>query len=380
MQQLNDSGRHMTFFFAGGGTAGHINPALAVARSLQAQVPDADICFLVTAEGLEKDLVASAGFPGLEIRAAALPHNLVTTYDFLTHNLSGVGTAYRLLKKKQAVAVLGTGGYVSAPLLVAAKLLDIPAILHEQNALPGKTNRFLSRFSRKIALTFPGSEKFFPEQDYTKFVWTGNPIHKAFYEVSQETARTCLGLAPDAFVIVCVGGSLGARSLNRAVEGLVHLPAWKTLIQEHPQINLVLSAGKINKRFLSHPELNQDHIHIYDYLDTSLWLPAADFLVGRASGGFLAESAAAGKASLLIPFPEAADNHQWANGRIFEDQGASVLMSDEDLTSTGLVTAIRQICFESDRLSPMSEAAKRLARPTADQDIAQLLIDCFEEK
>lgn len=362
-----------SYLFAGGGTAGHINPALSVAQALRDLDPQAEILFLVSSQGLEKDLVAQAGFAQEEIACAPIPPRKIAYLNFLGNNLRGYQQARRLLKQHKVKAVLGTGGFVSFPLLMASHRQGVPAFIHEQNAYPGRANRYLSRYCQAICITFPGSEKFFPGDLPGRFVLTGNPINPGFFHNTRKASRARLALAEKQELVTVVGGSLGARSLNLAVEGLPQEPAWADFLRRHPDFLLVLSTGKVNYRFLSSDQAPDPHIRYTSYLDTKLWLPASDLLVGRSSAGFLAESAAAAKASILVPFPQAAEDHQTANAQVFLAGGASVLLPDDQLTSRSLLQALQELLDDPARLSQMSRAAASLAQPEAAARIARLM-------
>jgi UDP-N-acetylglucosamine--N-acetylmuramyl-(pentapeptide) pyrophosphoryl-undecaprenol N-acetylglucosamine transferase len=274
---------------------------------------------------------------------------------------------------------LGTGGFVSVPLIVAANRSGVPSILHEQNALPGKSNRFLAHYSDKVALSFPGTETYFKARPGLEFSFTGNPVKPAFYNNDRQTARAQLGIDQDELLIVVVGGSLGAKSLNEAVQGLASCPNWPRFLAEHHKLKIVLSAGKVNKRFIQE-ELSCPQIEIHDYLDTGLWLPAADLLVGRASGGFLADAAVVGRPSILVPFPQAANDHQSYNAKVFVEQGASILLTDQELNSTLLLEVLTELLADPDRLEHMGQEAARLGRKDAAMAIAKLMLELAEKK
>lgn len=371
MEEKKDRGRKK-YIFAGGGTAGHVNPALAVAKALQKMEPEAYILFLASHDGLEKDLVAEAGFDYELIHAEALPENKWKYPGFLWHNLRGFLHALKILRNEPVTAVLGTGGYVSAPLIMAAKHAAVPAYLHEQNAFPGRSNRFLAQMSEAVCLSFAASQEFFENAEEGKFYHTGNPIKQEFYTNRKAEIRKSLGLSPEQKVVVAVGGSLGAKSLNQAVEGLPDCPAWEKFIEQNPDFLLLLSTGKINKRFVKAAP-QDEHLRFMEYIDTSAWLPAADLLVGRASGGFLAEAAATGQASILLPFPEAAENHQMRNAQVFEQAGASLILEDKDLNSEILLDYLEVLLADTVRLETMRKAAKNLAREEAAEKIACLM-------
>lgn len=364
----------VAYAFAGGGTAGHVNPALAVAEAVRARQPQAQCCFFVSRQGMEGEMVRQAGFPTIPVDTAPLPAHKQQYPNFVWKNLRGFTEARQALRKLGVRAVLGTGGYVSAPLLTAARSLHIPAILHEQNAIPGRTNRFLARFCHSLALTFAESETYFQEQKAhgLQLVLTGNPVKTAFFSRDQKSAREELGLAPDTELVLVMGGSLGARSLNAAVAGLPELPDWPKWLAGHPHFQLVLSSGRVNGQDMDFADIPQ--IRHFDYLDSSLWMPAADLLVGRAGAGFLMESAAVARPMLLVPFPQAADDHQRRNAAAFGKAGAALLLEDSEMDSQHLLNLLRQLLEDPQQQEKMAAAARKLAHPEAAEAIAQLLV------
>ncbi len=368
------------YFFAGGGTAGHINPALRVADELKRNDPDAEMLFLVTKEGLEYELVSKSGHSYEIIRASAYPRKWRDWPGFIYNTLFSVLRAFRIMKKYQTKLVLGTGGYVSAAAILAAKLARVPAFLHEQNALPGRTNRLLSTFSRQIFLSFPSAEQYFPKPHKKEFAYLGNPVHPDFFTNRKETVRKALSLSESDFLIVCLGGSLGAKTINEAVVQMVKSKSWQDFITAYPQVKLLLSAGKVNKIFIREEQIESEQVRVEEFIDTSLWMPASDLLVGRAGAGFLAEAAACGKASILIPFPEAADNHQEVNAQIYADRGAALKVNDREFTGDRLFSYIYQLFHDETKRRNMEKAMMSLAKEKAAADIAAILKQTADEE
>ncbi|HBP37685.1 MAG TPA: undecaprenyldiphospho-muramoylpentapeptide beta-N-acetylglucosaminyltransferase, partial [Clostridiales bacterium] len=209
----------LRFMLAGGGTSGHINPALAIAEQIRRDCPDADIRFCGTARGLESDLVPRAGFSFTAIRARGLPNRLSKElFPALADYAAGYRQCRRLLKEFRPNAVIGTGGYVCSPVVAAASGLGIPVLLHEQNAFPGRSNRLMARRSQAVCISFPGTEKHFRTR--AAITLTGNPVREAFFRQDRQTARASLEIDSQQPVILAMGGSLGARTINQAILGL----------------------------------------------------------------------------------------------------------------------------------------------------------------
>lgn len=358
------------YFLGGGGTAGHINPALRIGEALKEIDPQADIYFIVSEDGLERKMVAEAGEEMLTISASELPHDFTSFFRFVVKTVKGIFRSLSLIRKHQPKVIIGTGGYVGAPLIVAARLCGVPILLHEQNAIPGKSNRRMAKFASAVCLSFAGSEAWFKPAEQKRCVLTGNPVKSSFFKADKGACRRELGVAEDAELVVIMGGSLGAKSINEAVNGLPGHPDWVLLTGEYPNVMLCLSGGSVNSRFLREMPEDENRIKIYPYIDSSLWMPAADLLVGRSGAGFLMEAAATGVPSVLIPFPKSADGHQLKNAQTFEAAGASVIVQDEELNSQILAQTIRSILSDKEKRNRMSLASGNLSKPDAAKDIA----------
>ena len=361
------------YILAGGGTAGHINPALAVAEAMKRKSPDAEILFFTTSDGIEDSMVREAGYPALRVFAGSLPTRLYQWPAFIAVTVAGVIRAMIHLKKHRPKAVLGTGGYVITPLAIAAHILRIPLYLHEQNAIPGRANRLFSSLSRGIFLTFSESQDYFPPSKIA-FYLSGNPISLRFRETDQQRSRQKLGLPEDETLVLILGGSLGSKAINQAVQAFPETPGWEKIKKEIPDLHIVLSGGRVNKRFIDREGSQLDSIDIYEYIDTAEWMPAADLLVGRSGAGFLMETAACGKPSLLIPFPAARDDHQRLNAEVFEASGAARILPEEEMNPERLIEEISELISDRGLWEAMGKAASRLARPEAADMIAEELL------
>lgn len=363
--------------FVGGGTAGHVNPALSVARVLRENYPDLDLRFYTTPHSIESRLVEKAGFSQTTLPAKGTPITRRGWIPALIQNGLGILKAFGSLLIHRPRAILGTGGYVSFPVLMAARLLRIPYVLHEQNAAPGRVNRWLSSGAGKVCLSFqldPQTTWINPE----KAVHTGNPVDSVFFSQDRLEARKALHIAPDSLLVVVMGGSLGAQSINQAVLELVESQQWKNLLKSYPKLILCLASGTVNAVTLSEAEkqrqLEEDHFILENYIPSGLWIPAADYLVGRSGAGFLFETAAAGKPTLLIPFPLAAEDHQMKNAQVWEKAGASILLSDSELTPVRLGEEMERLLSDATKSEYMAAQAKSLGCPRAAEKIAEILL------
>lgn len=349
---------------AGGGTSGHINPAIAIADKIREEDPDSAIEFCGTSRGLESDIVPRAGYVLHPIRARGMPSKpSVRMIRAMADFAAGRKTCIRLIRDFRPDVIVGTGGYVCSPLVAAAYHMKVPVLLHEQNAFPGRSNRLMSRNAEVVCTSFPGIEKSFPRAK--KVVFTGNPVKKVFFETDRAAARRELGILEGTFFLLAMGGSLGARTINNAVLGLAEKMAGQDM-------KIVLSAGK-----QQHAALKEDadriagSVEIKEYIyNPQTYMAAADLLVCRAGAITCAEVAALGVPTVMIPYPYAAGDHQTYNARAFEERGACILMKDADITSDSMYAVIADLRMNPERLLEMGRRAKGLARPEADHDIA----------
>lgn len=360
------------YVLAGGGTSGHINPALAIAEQLHRDDPAAEIRFVGTARGLESQLVPRAGYPFTAIRARGLPHRLNrellrAVLDFF----AGRAQCRSLLREFRPDAVIGTGGYVCSPLVAAAAALKIPVLLHEQNAFPGRSNRLLAHRSQVVCISMPGAEQYFRTR--APIVLTGNPVRQVFFELDRDTARQRLGWAAAERVILVTGGSLGARSLNQAVLGLSQDANFQAFINQHP-LTIHLACGKQHREAVEAAAQDLPWLKVHEYLhDLPLYLAAADLVVGRAGAMTCAELAALGKPAILVPYPFAAGDHQTANAKVSETAGAARRIADSDLTASRLTTELLDLISQPGLLDEMGQKARTLAFPDAAEKICHSL-------
>lgn len=368
----------MRFLLAGGGTGGHIYPALAIAGALRKRHPDAEMLFCGTSAGLEVELIPAAGYKLhlLSVRGFRR-HFGVDTLRSAWAAVQGLWEADRLIRTYRPQAVIGTGGYVCGPVLLAAWLHGVPAYLQEQNAMPGVTNRILSRFVRAAYLGYEEGRPFFAA---TKTVlWTGNPLRIMDCEEKQAALKR-LGLDAGKKTILITGGSRGARSINRAiVAGFKKLTADGSVQFLHvtgrdeyeTTQTLLLEQGLTdNQGFYLRPYLHEMPVA----------LQAADLILCRAGAIALAEVAAVGLPAVLIPYPFATGNHQEANAKAFEKRGAAIVLLDKDLSGDNLAELILPLVHDDVKLQKMRQAAAALAKPFAADEIAGHLLADLQTK
>lgn len=360
----------MRIIITGGGTGGHIYPAIAVAQEIKKRRQNIEITFIGTRRGIEAKAVPAAGFPIKHINAAPMSFRLLKLLKFIFGNTTGILQAISILISQKPDLVIGSGGYVSAPVITAASILRIPTILLEQNVLPGKTNRFLSKFAQKVLISFEESKKYLPEG---KSVLTGNPIRREIMERDKDEALSILNLSPGKFTLLITGASQGARSINEAV--VKSLSTWKD--REWQIIHLV---GRKNfedvkkATDLISPELKGEYRCIDYTEDMASAYAVADLVVTRAGASTLAEITAVGIASILIPYPYSADNHQEKNARWVEKCGGAIVILDSDIGEK-LADEVITLAEDSEKRNSIASHSKEIGKPGALENIIREVDD-----
>jgi len=348
---------------SGGGTAGHINPAIFIAKKILEKEPDSEILFVGTPAGMENRLVAKEGFPIRHVEVMGFQRKLsLRNVKAAYLAFSSVGKAKKILRSFKPDVVIGTGGYVSWPVLKAASSMKIPTLIHEQNAYPGLTTRKLSQVVDRVCLSFDASRKYF-SCDEGKMVLTGNPTAPELGTLSARKARSELGIS--APFLLSYGGSLGATEINKAVfavakEYSCRKPIFHTHafgVREYEEwMNLEKTEGIC--RF--------GNVKFCDYIyDMPKQMLAADLVISRSGAITLAELSCLGKPAILIPSPNVTDNHQYKNALVYAEEGAAVLIEEKDLTSEKLKNEIDRILNSPEVLASMSKNMKKLAFPGA---------------
>ncbi len=343
---------------AGGGTGGHTIPALCVADSLRER--GAVVEFVGSHTGIESDLVPRAGYALHPLNLTALAGNPVSQVRASLLSLRAISVCRRIIQRLQPQAVLGVGGYASAPAVIAARILSVPTFLHEQNSVPGRVNRLASRFTREALVTFPEAGKHLRHAH-----WVGMPTRVEAFEISREEALRGLDLEPP--VVVIFGGSGGALRINlaaaEAFRGSTHY-------------SVVQVSGRRDFGLLSTD--NPQH-RIIEYVD-DIWryLAAASVVVSRAGAGSLFDIAAARRAAILIPFPHATGDHQLYNARYFTGRGAAELMPDSEVGAEALRYRIENLLNDGSRREQLAERIGALATPGAAAAVAERLLGAAE--
>jgi len=343
----------------GGGTGGHIYPALSMRKAIKEKYPDATFLYIGTTNGLESKIVSEAGvdFKSINIsgiRRSLSLENFKTLYRFVT----SIRIAKKYIKEFEPDIVIGTGGYVCAPVVYAAAKLKIKTVIHEQNSLPGVTNKFLARYVDKILICFEESRKYFPAD---KVVLTGNPRAT---EVAKtlKIGKTALGLSPHKRTVLISGGSRGAYPINNAVISKIEK-------YEKSDFEVIFVTGTIHYELICEQigDIHQlRNVKVMPFIaDMPKFLVSIDLFVGRSGATFLSEITALGVANILIPSPYVAENHQEFNARSITDNGGGILILERDLTGDVLYNEITRVLKDEEILVSMRSATKKLGIPDA---------------
>lgn len=361
---------------AGGGTGGHIYPALAIARGVQERHPDTEILYVGNNQGMEADIVPKEGLPFKGLPGAGLERKLsIRNLQVLFVTGQGFYRAIRTVKSWKPDVVIGTGGYVCGPVVLAAALSRIPTLIHEQNALPGVTNRILARFVDRVAVTFKESIKYFPRTQ--KVILTGLPVRTEILRATRSEGLQKLGFKEDRFLLLSFGGSRGARTINKAMVDVI-----KHFGQD-PRLNILHVTGSAgHEDFLGDCSANGidlakfGNVTIVSYLyNMQDALAAAGLVISRAGAATCAEITALGIPSILIPYPYAAENHQEHNARALEKEGAALMLVDRKLNGDLLCSKIAGLLENRKKLAFMAEASRKMGKTRALEDI----IDCIDK-
>ena len=370
----------MRVLVTGGGTGGHVNPAIAIANSIRDNIPGSEIAFVGTKRGIENKLVPKEGYPLYHIeiqgiRRSLSPSNIKTLWLAIT----SVSKAEKLIREFKPDLVVGTGGYVSWPVVRAAAKLHISCALHESNAVPGFAVKMLEKYVDRVYINFEetAGELKHPE----KALRVGNPLRSGFLQNDRESARKTLGIEGKyRYFILSCGGSMGAEPVNNAALDLM-----ERYVSKHPDVLYVHATGSLEyeaakKQFEARGLDRYENIQLLEYIyDMPVRMSAADLVINRAGAVTISELAISGKPCILIPSPYVANNHQYKNARVLADAGAAVLIEEKDITATTLSDEVGALLADPDRLASMSEKIRAFAVPDASKRLFQELVKLSEK-
>ncbi len=371
----------MKVLLSGGGTGGHVYPAVCIGKAIKKKIEDTELLFVGTRKGMEMDIVPREGIQIRTIRIRGLKRAVsVDNLKAVLEVFTSLNEARRIIKDFKPDLVVGTGGYVCGPVLLAASLMGIPTLIHEQNAAPGITNRILSGFVERVAVTYEGTEKHFKNPE--KVFVSGNPIRESFHVFSREDGLVALGLDPRKPLVLVTGGSLGAKSINLAVARLAKECFEKGEFQLfHVTGSNTYEMVRERYRDLGINELEKGDIRIVPYLNKMAEaLCSASLVIGRSGAGILAEMAVAGSPAILVPYPYATNNHQEMNGRAFEAAGGGIVLLEKELSEDSLYDIAMGLLKDPNKLRQMSESAKAYSKPDSAAFIADEAIRMVESR
>ena len=349
----------MRVVMTGGGTGGHIYPAVAIADRIKERTLDSEILFIGTERGLEKDLVPKCGYDIKFIKVRGIDRsnplkNIKTAKEYL----EGKKQAKKILEDFKPDVVIGTGGYVCGPVVKVASKMGIKTYLHEQNAVPGLTNKFLEGKVDGVFLGFEEAGKNFKHPE--KHIVSGNPVRDGFFQADKEQSRKELEIN-DEFTVMSFGGSQGAGKINRAMIDVVEK------YNGRDNIKIFFVTGKrfyepVLKEFEDREIDLKDNIKVLEYIyDMEKYISAADLVISRSGALAVSEIAVCATPSILIPSPNVTGNHQYFNAKAIADKGGAVLMEEKDLTGENISSAIEKISGDKEFMEEMRKAAKACA-------------------
>lgn len=358
---------HLKVIISGGGTGGHIFPALSIADALRREA-DAEILFVGAENRMEMERVPAAGYRIEGLPVAGFDRKRPwRNFAVLLKLWRSMRKARRIVRQFKPDVAVGVGGYASGPVLKAAQRAGIPTLLQEQNSYAGVTNKLLAKKARKICVAWPGMERFFPAQ---AIVMTGNPVRRGLLtdRLSPEEARKRFGLDPAKPTLLSVGGSLGARTINESMaQGL------RRLVEAGVQV--IWQTGKSFEQQALQAAKGLKGVVVAPFItDMAAAYAAASLVVSRAGASSISELELLAKPAILVPSPNVAEDHQTKNARALSSRGAAVLITDADARQSLVSEALRLIA-DPDRLRSMSEKATALALPDSDSKIASIVLD-----
>ena len=364
----------MRILLTGGGTAGHINPAIAIAETVKEYDRNCEIMFVGRDGGSENRLVRSSGLKLSTLRIRGIERKLsVENIKSLFLAIKSVSNAKRIIKDFKPDIIIGTGGYVSFPCLRGGIALGIPTVIHESNVLPGLVTRFLAKKCSCVLVNMEGTKRYLPEKAEIHVV--GNPLRRGFTEKSRDEARRELGLRKSDFFIISFGGSIGAERLNSTV-----IEVMKGYCARIPTVKHIHAVGARYYGELERcePELCRgvNGCKLVGYIDNMpTLLRAADLVISRCGAMTLSEISAVGRAAILVPSPNVADNHQYKNAKYLADGGAAVMIEERLLDAKTLQSEIHSLRTNSERRKSLSQRIKDFGKDNSSELILNVILD-----
>ena len=372
----------MKILFAAGGTGGHINPALAVAGQIRKDYPDAEILFVGTKDKMEARLVPQAGFDFTTIKISGFQRKL--TLENIIRNIKTVlyllmcsSRVKKILRSFKPDVVVGFGGYVSGPVVRTAAKMGIPTAIHEQNAYPGITNKTLAKVVDRVMLTAGEAEKYLSPKN--PCVVTGLPVRGEMLQADRDVSRAQLGVKDNQKLVLSMGGSLGAMTINNAMVDI---------ISDHADNKDIYFLHAMGQYGLWVPEklkekgvdcAKADNVEIREYIsDMDVCMSAADVVICRAGASSLSELQALGKASILIPSPNVAENHQYHNAMALVNKGAALIIEEKDITKEKMNELFLSLVNDDEKRKQIEVNARQMAAYDAKEKISEIVISLIK--
>ncbi len=376
----------MKILFTCGGTAGHINPAVALARLFQERHPGTEILFAGADGGMETQLVPKEGYPIRTVTISSFYRSV--SLSSLQHNLETLvnlgrsrAQARRILEEFRPDLVVGTGGYASYPVVRAAAKMGIPTAVHESNAVPGLTTKTLSKYVDRVMVGFEESRQHY--QNPERVVITGTPVRGDFFALSREQARQQLGFTDDKPLVVTAWGSLGAQVMNQQMVDFVAQE-----IADGQPFHHIYGAGKryytqVTQGIAAKGICLEDceNVDVREYIyNMAVVMAAADLVISRAGASTISEITALAKPAVLVPSPNVTNNHQEKNARVLADRGGALLLLEKDCTPELLYQTVRDLMADPERRARMAASLQELQTGDANEQIYQTLYELIQNK
>lgn len=364
---------HIRLVITGGGTGGHIFPGIALAQAMMFAYPGCEVLFIGTERKVDRNALSDLGFQTTTIRSQGLKgKNPAAKLGALLQLPAALIKATRIIRKFKPDLVFGVGGYVTGPVVLAARLLGVATCIHEQNSIPGLANKLLGRIADRIFVSLPGSEKYFPRG---KTILSGNPVRSTLIRAAREMKPAA---EHDSLTLVILGGSQGARRLN----SLMLEAAEKCLGTVVPPPRIIHQTGEDDEAFVRqrYAELGLNARVASFFTDMAVIYSQADLVVSRAGATTIAEITVFQKPAILIPFPYAADNHQEVNGRYLVEAGGGIMFRQADLSGEKLGHEIKRILVDEKLRLEMAQNSGRIARPGATETIVAACVGLLKNR
>lgn len=353
------------FIISGGGTGGHIYPAVAIANELKNRFPEAEFLFVGAKDKMEMQKVPQAGYAIKGLWISGIQRKLTLDNAMFPLKLaSSMWNSFKIIKSFKPDVVIGTGGFASGAVLKAASMLNIPTVIQEQNSYPGITNKLLAKRANKICVAYENLERFFPKD---KMILTGNPVRQDLInEASKSEAIAYFNLDANKKTLLVLGGSLGARRINQLIEKELNF-----LLSQNIQI--IWQCGKLYLNDYSKYN-EKDNVQVVAFIDRmDLVYAAADVVISRSGASSVSELCIVGKPTIFIPSPNVAEDHQTKNAKAISDKNGAILIKESEL-ETQFETIFSDLISNESKKSELSQNIKKLAKPNATKDIVEEII------